>query len=65
MRIFENNLAEILQLRKRLYGSKNEGAIEARKHNGRIKYKIKELEIAKGVELRYLDIDVMMGIVGK
>lgn len=57
---FENSLKEIYQLKVQLYCDKNSGASDARKHNGNIKYEIKNVEIDRNSRLEYLDMDTIL-----
>ncbi len=56
---FGNLLTEIWQLKKQLGSFANEYTQDARKKNGTIKYKIRELEKSRERELGLLDLNVL------
>ena len=61
---FENRLKEICQLKKQLFSIPNEGVKEARKHNGNVKYKIKQLEKEYTQQMKLLNIDKFKELMG-
>ena len=56
--VFENNLKEICQLKKKLYEFKNEHVSEARKINGKTKYNLRQLDDKYKRQLLSLDLEV-------
>lgn len=60
---FKNRLHELGELKKQLGSFKNEYTDDARKRNGMIKYKIRELESDMARKLQLLDLDLMEKVI--
>ena len=61
---FENNLKEICKMKKMLYSYKNDYVSEARKTNGSVKYKLRELDVEYKKQQKLLDLESINSIFG-
>lgn len=62
---FENKLKTICQLKKSIYNDKNQDIVNARKHNGSIKYKIKDMEKQKQFLLNKIKTETIIDFLQK
>ena len=61
---FENKLKEICRMKKTLYSYKNNYVSEARKTNGAVKYKLRELDAEYKKQQKVLDLESINSIFG-
>lgn len=53
---FENHIKEMAQIKKQLFAIECDGVVTARKHNGIIKGKLRDLKVTKETKLENLDL---------